>query len=154
MSITFDELAESTAKMKVIGVGGSGGNAINTMIHFGLEGVEFVTVNTDAQALSSNAAVEKIAIGQNVTRGLGAGVDDVSCRVEPFRDLQRERSPRLLVIRHVRHVELPATGSSQRTFRPMLRATRFSTCHHTTTRCGGWHNQMAILISTLLCSAR
>ena len=70
-----DETRTYNARIKVIGVGGSGGNAINTMIHFGLEGVEFITVNTDAQALNSNSAAEKIAIGQNVTRGLGAGAD-------------------------------------------------------------------------------
>ena len=75
-SIEFaDEARAYNARIKVIGVGGSGGNAINTMIHFGLEGVEFITVNTDAQALGSNSAAEKISIGGNVTRGLGAGAD-------------------------------------------------------------------------------
>ena len=73
-SIEFaDESRVYQARIKVIGVGGSGGNAINTMIHFGLEGVEFISVNTDAQALGSNAAAFKIPIGGNVTRGLGAG---------------------------------------------------------------------------------
>jgi cell division protein FtsZ len=89
-SIEFAEESNSyNARIKVIGVGGSGGNAINTMIHFGLEGVEFVTVNTDAQALSSNSAVEKIAIGQNVTRGLGAGADPERGRKAALEDVNR-----------------------------------------------------------------
>jgi cell division protein FtsZ len=89
-SIEFAEESNSyNARIKVIGVGGSGGNAINTMIHFGLEGVELVTVNTDAQALSSNSAVEKIAIGQNVTRGLGAGADPERGRKAALEDVNR-----------------------------------------------------------------
>jgi cell division protein FtsZ len=63
------------ARIKVIGVGGSGGNAVNTMIHLGLEGVEFVVVNTDAQALANCLAPTRLQIGTNVTRGLGAGAD-------------------------------------------------------------------------------
>src|SRR5450432_1291917 len=89
-SIEFaDETRAYQARIKVIGVGGSGGNAINTMIHFGLEGVEFITVNTDAQALNSNSAAEKIAIGQNVTRGLGAGADPERGRKAALEDVQR-----------------------------------------------------------------
>jgi cell division protein FtsZ len=88
-SIEFaDEQRAYNARIKVIGVGGSGGNAINTMIHFGLEGVEFITVNTDAQALGSNSAAEKIAIGQNVTRGLGAGADPERGRKAALEDVQ------------------------------------------------------------------
>lgn len=89
-SIEFaEESRVYEARIKVIGVGGSGGNAINTMIHFGLEGVEFITVNTDAQALGSNAAVEKIAIGQSVTRGLGAGADPERGRKAALEDVNR-----------------------------------------------------------------
>jgi cell division protein FtsZ len=89
-SIEFAEESRTyNARIKVIGVGGSGGNAINTMIHFGLEGVEFVTINTDAQALGSNAAAEKIAIGQNVTRGLGAGADPERGRKAALEDVNR-----------------------------------------------------------------
>ena len=70
-SIEFaDETQAYQARIKVIGVGGSGGNAVNTMIHFGLEGVEFISVNTDAQALGSNAAAQKISIGANLTLSL------------------------------------------------------------------------------------
>ena len=87
-SIEFAEDTQDTyqARIKVIGVGGSGGNAINTMIHFGLEGVEFVTVNTDAQALNSNLAAEKLSIGASVTRGLGAGADPERGRKSAIED--------------------------------------------------------------------
>lgn len=89
-SIEFaDETQEYQARIKVIGVGGSGGNAINTMINFGLEGVEFITVNTDAQALNSNSAAERIAIGANITRGLGAGADPERGRKAALEDVQR-----------------------------------------------------------------
>jgi cell division protein FtsZ len=75
-SIEFeDDCATYNAKIKVVGVGGSGNNAINTMIHFGLEGVDFLSVNTDVQALNANAAAQRIHIGANITRGLGAGAD-------------------------------------------------------------------------------
>ncbi len=75
-SIEFaEDNSEYRAKIKVIGVGGSGNNAINTMIHFGLEGVDYLSVNTDVQALNANSAAERIHIGANVTRGLGAGAD-------------------------------------------------------------------------------
>ena len=64
------------AKIKVIGVGGGGGNAINSMISSNLiQGVEFVAVNTDAQALLTNKADTKFQIGSNYTRGLGSGAD-------------------------------------------------------------------------------
>ncbi len=66
---------ETFAKIKVIGVGGSGGSAINRMIATKIRGVEFVAVNTDAQALHHNQAPNKIHIGKNTTRGLGAGMD-------------------------------------------------------------------------------
>ena len=71
------ELEESggsqVAKMKVVGVGGGGGNAVNRMIDERLEGVEFISVNTDAQALRTSKADYKIQIGRKLTRGLGAG---------------------------------------------------------------------------------
>jgi len=89
-SIEFaDDTPQYQARIKVIGVGGSGGNAINTMIHFGLEGVEFITVNTDVQALNSNAAAEKVAIGSGITRGLGAGADPERGRKAALEDVTR-----------------------------------------------------------------
>ena len=64
---------DTFAKIRVVGVGGSGGNAINRMIETRLKGIEFVTINTDAQALVHNLAPIKIQIGKELTRGLGAG---------------------------------------------------------------------------------
>ncbi|MBA3758401.1 cell division protein FtsZ [Candidatus Saccharibacteria bacterium] len=66
---------ETFARIKVIGVGGAGGAAINRMIDSGVEGVEFIVVNTDAQALHHSKAQTKIHIGSEATRGLGAGAD-------------------------------------------------------------------------------
>ncbi len=89
-SIEFaDEHAGYDARIKVIGCGGSGGNAVNTMINFGLEGVEFQVVNTDAQALSASIAPIKVHIGSNVTRGLGAGADPEKGRKAALEDVQR-----------------------------------------------------------------
>ncbi|MGN7613576.1 cell division protein FtsZ [Magnetococcales bacterium HHB-1] len=72
MNIDF-ESAGLDANIKVIGVGGGGGNAINNMIQSQLEGVDFIVANTDAQALARNLAPVRIQMGENVTRGLGAG---------------------------------------------------------------------------------
>jgi cell division protein FtsZ len=66
---------ETVAKIKVVGVGGGGGSALNRMIEEKLRGVEFIAVNTDAQAIHHNLAATKIAIGKTVTRGLGAGMN-------------------------------------------------------------------------------
>jgi cell division protein FtsZ len=89
-SIEFaDETQAYEARIKVIGVGGSGGNAVNTMINFGLEGVEFIVVNTDAQALNASAAPTKLPIGSNITRGLGAGADPEKGRKAALEDVQR-----------------------------------------------------------------
>ncbi|MCL2778332.1 MAG: cell division protein FtsZ [Polyangiaceae bacterium] len=89
-SIEFaDDTQEYQARIKVIGCGGSGGNAVNTMINFGLEGVEFIVVNTDVQALNSNAAPTKLNIGNAVTRGLGAGADPERGRKAALEDHQR-----------------------------------------------------------------
>jgi cell division protein FtsZ len=66
---------ETFAKIKVVGVGGAGGAAINRMVEAGIEGVEFIAINTDAQALHYSKADIKIHIGKDATRGLGAGAD-------------------------------------------------------------------------------
>lgn len=66
---------ETIAKIKVVGVGGAGGAAINRMVDAGVEGVEFIAINTDAQALFHSKASTKIHIGKDATRGLGAGAD-------------------------------------------------------------------------------
>jgi len=65
----------SAAKIKVIGIGGAGGNAVNTMISYDLRGVDFIAANTDAQALGASASPIKIQLGVEVTKGLGAGSD-------------------------------------------------------------------------------
>jgi len=67
--------AESFARIKVVGVGGGGCNAVNRMIEEGLSGIEFITVNTDAQALLLSKAPTRVRVGEKVTRGLGAGGD-------------------------------------------------------------------------------
>ena len=73
INIGGGELKELKPRILVLGVGGAGGNAINAMIDSGLQGVEFVAVNTDAQDLKANKADAKIQIGMNLTKGLGAG---------------------------------------------------------------------------------
>ena len=72
------KLADETragARIKVVGVGGGGSNAVNRMVQVGLDGVEFIVANTDVQALQQNAAPVKIQIGAKLTKGLGAGAD-------------------------------------------------------------------------------
>ncbi|HAL15573.1 MAG: cell division protein FtsZ [Bellilinea sp.] len=73
MEMNFGQQAESFARIKVIGVGGGGCNAVNRMIEEGMGGIEFVTVNTDAQALLLSKAPTRVRIGDKGTRGLGAG---------------------------------------------------------------------------------
>ncbi len=73
MPFELDQSTSQNARMKVVGVGGGGGNAVNRMIEEHLEGVEFISVNTDAQALMHSKADVKIQIGKKLTRGLGAG---------------------------------------------------------------------------------
>jgi cell division protein FtsZ len=71
-SFSFNDV-ENFAHIKVIGVGGGGSNAINRMIEAGVQGVEFITVNTDAQALVHSHAPVTLRIGDKLTKGLGAG---------------------------------------------------------------------------------
>src|SRR5512144_3311392 len=66
---------QDAAKIKVIGVGGGGGNAINTMVAARIEGVEFIAANTDVQALAANKASVKLQLGKAASRGLGAGAN-------------------------------------------------------------------------------
>ncbi len=72
-SFSFDEQSQDNAKIKVIGVGGGGGNAVNNMISKGLNSVEYIALNTDSQALRTNKADLTIQVGSNLTSGLGAG---------------------------------------------------------------------------------
>ena len=98
--IEFEQETDLRARIKVVGVGGGGGNAINTMIKADLKGVDFVSANTDAQALADNLATVKIHLGE---RGLGAGADPIvgrACaeeardRLIPYRTGRRRRGGR------------------------------------------------------------
>ena len=71
----FDVDVEEFAKIKVIGVGGGGSNAVNRMIEHGVRGVEFIAMNTDKQALFSSRAEIKLQLGEKITKGLGAGAN-------------------------------------------------------------------------------
>ena len=75
LSIDFEDGSKQRAKLKVVGVGGAGGNAINRMIDEGLKGVEFIAINTDEQALDMCKAPVKVQIGTKTTQALGAGAD-------------------------------------------------------------------------------
>jgi cell division protein FtsZ len=75
MGFELFENAEKLAKIKVIGVGGGGSNAVNTMIGYNLTGVDFIAANTDAQALRASLSPIKIQLGSEITKGLGAGSD-------------------------------------------------------------------------------
>ena len=75
LRLTLAEEARTGARIKVIGVGGGGSNAVNRMVAAGFDGVEFIVANTDLQALQLNAAPVKLQIGAKLTKGLGAGAD-------------------------------------------------------------------------------
>lgn len=75
MTFEFDEKMDQVAKIKVVGVGGGGSNAVNTMIVARVEGVEFIVANTDAQALRFNQAPMRVQLGTKLTKGLGAGAN-------------------------------------------------------------------------------
>ena len=89
--LEFEDASRSRAVIKVIGVGGGGGNALNTMIRAGLSGVDFVAANTDAQALQHNGAEIKLQLGIQVTRGLGCGADPERGRAAALEDRDRLR---------------------------------------------------------------
>ena len=73
--LNFDVEMDNFAKIKVIGVGGGGNNAVSRMVEAQLKGVEFIAVNTDKQALYTSKAEYKIQVGEKLTRGLGAGAN-------------------------------------------------------------------------------
>jgi len=87
--ITLDTIDQAPAKLKVIGVGGGGGNAVNRMIAAGIRGVEFISANTDLQALRRNTAPGKLQLGESLTRGLGAGGDPEVGRKSALEDTER-----------------------------------------------------------------
>ncbi len=75
MAFILDEDMQNITTIKVVGVGGGGGNAINRMVQNGLKGVEFISMNTDQQALIASKATQKVQLGEKLTRGRGAGAD-------------------------------------------------------------------------------
>ena len=85
----FEEVINSDAEIKVVGVGGGGGNALRTMINAGLRGVNFIAANTDLQALRNNPAPTKIQLGANLTKGLGAGANPEVGRHAALEDKER-----------------------------------------------------------------
>jgi cell division protein FtsZ len=89
--IEFDENKNLAAKVKIIGIGGGGNNALNTMISYGLSGVEFIAANTDAQALATNLAPIKLQLGASLTKGLGAGANPEIGRKAALEDVEKIR---------------------------------------------------------------
>jgi cell division protein FtsZ len=89
--IELEESLEMGARIKVVGVGGGGGNAVNTMINAGLPGVEFIAANTDAQALRVNLSPIKVQLGEKITKGLGAGANPQVGRKAAEEDIERIR---------------------------------------------------------------
>ena len=110
---------ELRARITVFGVGGAGGNAVNNMIDKQLEGVEFITANTDAQALEHSRAARSIQLGIGVTRGLGAGSKPERPKI-PFTSM----SPSM----HPTHLSMPFPKTMPNTRGATMRdGTRFAT---------------------------
>ena len=89
LRLRLDEAARTGARIKVVGVGGGGSNAVNRMVQAGLDGVEFIIANTDLQALMLNSAPHKIQIGGKLTKGLGAGADPNVGRQAALEDTEK-----------------------------------------------------------------
>src|SRR6266545_8161534 len=89
LRLRFAEEGTAGARIKVIGVGGGGSNAVNRMVQVGLDGVEFIVANTDLQALRTNVAPLKVQIGNKLTKGLGAGADPNVGRSAALEDTDR-----------------------------------------------------------------
>ena len=89
--LEVEEVFDGSAKIKVVGVGGGGGNAVNTMVHSKLEGVEFIAANTDLQALNRSLAPIRLQLGGKVTRGLGSGGDPLVGRNAANEDADKIR---------------------------------------------------------------
>ena len=87
----FGDETKRSANIKVVGVGGGGGNAVNTMISAGLKGVEFIAANTDLQALEKSLAGHRVQIGSQLTRGLGAGANPTVGRQAAQEDMDSIR---------------------------------------------------------------
>ena len=124
MVFELEEAITKNAKMKVVGIGGGGGNAVNRMIAEQLMGVEFISVNTDAQALENNTADIKVQIGKKLTRGLGAGARPEIGRqaIEENKDdvLQTLIGADLVFVTCIQLDSIPsgASGANQRSTEP------------------------------------
>src|SRR6266480_1841956 len=88
LGVQFDE-EQLTAKIKVIGIGGGGGNAVNRMIQAGIKGIEFLVANTDVQAMRASHAPIKLQIGGKLTKGLGAGATPAVGKQAALEDTDR-----------------------------------------------------------------
>ena len=88
-NLTIDDAQPNAADIKVVGVGGGGGNAVNRMISAGMKGVQFLVANTDCQALHNNRAALKLQLGSKLTKGLGAGGNPEVGRSEEPQDHYR-----------------------------------------------------------------
>src|SRR5262249_10492964 len=75
VTISLEEVGVQGVRIKVVGIGGGGGNAINRMMEMGLKGAEFISINTDLQALQNSKAPIRLQIGGMLTKGLGAGAN-------------------------------------------------------------------------------
>src|SRR6187200_3689844 len=89
LRLRLDEESRRGARIKVVGVGGGGSNAVNRMVAAGLDGVEFIVANTDLQALHLNQAPVKLQIGSKLTKGLGAGADPNVGRQAALEDTEK-----------------------------------------------------------------
>src|SRR2546422_1110242 len=89
LRLRLEEEGSAGARIKVIGIGGGGSNAVNRMVHVGLEGVEFIVANTDLQALRTSGAPVKLQIGSKLTKGLGAGADPNVGRQAALEDTEK-----------------------------------------------------------------
>src|SRR5688500_8059536 len=89
LRLKLEEEGRTGARIKVVGVGGGGSNAVNRMVTAGLDGVEFIVANTDLQALKLNPAPYKLQIGSKLTKGLGAGADPNVGRQAALEDTEK-----------------------------------------------------------------
>jgi cell division GTPase FtsZ len=89
LRIALDDARPNAANIKVVGVGGGGGNAVNRMIATEIDGIEFVAANTDCQALKHNRAPVKIQLGAKLTKGLGAGANPEIGRSAALEDTEK-----------------------------------------------------------------
>src|SRR5688500_19363866 len=89
LRLKLDEEGRTGARIKVVGVGGGGSNAVNRMVASGLDGVEFIVANTDLQSLRLNPAPNKLQIGAKLTKGLGAGADPNVGRQAALEDTEK-----------------------------------------------------------------